>query len=67
MISDAKLHGAASQLVGLGFSQDCDWHSQQNAVKRGSGVCLKKFDPESERKWQVCKLCKVFCASVTFN
>ena len=54
VISDDQLSGAASALVGPnGFSQDCDWHNQQCALKRAGKKLLPKFDPEAGRKWEV--------------
>ena len=53
VISDAKCKTAAQTLASPGFSNICDWHSQQNAVKRAGKQLLAIFDHQSDDKWKV--------------
>ena len=56
VISDGQLRGAAKILCGSGFSNICDWHSEQKCVEGGGDRILKKFDPDSPEKWKVNKM-----------
>jgi len=56
VISDAQLAGAAKVLCGNGFSNICDWHTEQKTADAAGDRILVKFDANAKSNWDVSEL-----------
>ena len=59
VISDAQLAGAAKTLCGSGFSNICDWHTEQKVSEASGDRILVKFDEKAAGNWNVSELATV--------